>query len=99
MRRHAPRHIAGTVQDLTKKLTPPSLLARVQQNWIEVVGETIAAQAQPIKERDGVITVRCRSSVWASELVMMAPDLVARLNESLDNYTVSELRCVVGEPH
>jgi predicted nucleic acid-binding Zn ribbon protein len=65
---------------LRSRLAPATALADVQARWPEVAGERIAREAEPVAERGGVVTVRCGSAVWASELTLMAPDLVARLN-------------------
>jgi predicted nucleic acid-binding Zn ribbon protein len=62
------------------------------------VGEAIAAQAQPIAERGGVLTVACAASVWAQELDLMGPELVERLNGSLGGGTLTRLRCVATPP-
>jgi len=62
---------------------PPTLLARVQRSWAAAVGERIAGEAEPVAERAGVVTVSCRSSVWAAELKMLAPSLVEQLNAVL----------------
>ena len=62
----------------------------------------IAAEAEPVSEHDGVVTVACRSAVWAQELDLLAPDLVARLNglvgASEEGGSVRGLRAVVGDP-
>jgi predicted nucleic acid-binding Zn ribbon protein len=55
----------------------------VQLAWPEVAGPAIAAEAAPVAERDGVVTVACRSAVWAQELEMMSPRLLERLNVQL----------------
>jgi len=68
------------------------------------VGPAIAAEATPTAERGGVLTVSCSASVWAAELEMMAPELVARLNAELARLNadgesvpeVSQLRCRTG---
>jgi predicted nucleic acid-binding Zn ribbon protein len=57
------------------------------------VGDLVAAQAEPTGERDGVLVVTCASAVWAQELDLMAPDLVASLNALLDRGEVRALRC------
>ncbi len=79
---------------------PATLLARVQSAWAGVVGSVVAAEAQPASERDGVVTVACRSSVWASELGLMGQELTASLNVSLGSQDsaspVSELRFVTA---
>ena len=62
---------------------PPTLLAQVQQCWATTVGEQVAEETEPVAERGGVVTVICRSSVWAAELTMLAPTLVEQLNETL----------------
>ena len=56
----------------------------MQLVWPDVAGSAIAAEATPVAERDGVLTVSCRSAVWAQELDLLAPDLIGRLNERLE---------------
>ncbi len=79
---------------LADELAPDTVLAGVQRVWAAVVGESIAAQAEPTGERGGVVTVSCAASVWAQELDLMAPQIVARLNEALARDAVRRLRCV-----
>ncbi len=92
-RRRAPVRLAGAVEALTRKLEPMTPLAAVQRHWSEVVGPAVAAEARPVAERGGVVTVACRSAVWAQELELLAPDLVASLNERLGAARVTSLRC------
>ncbi|MEX1141884.1 MAG: DUF721 domain-containing protein [Thermoleophilaceae bacterium] len=83
MRRRAPRPLAAALEGFGRDVAPATLLARVQGCWQEVVGPAIAAEAQPISERDGTITVVCRSATWASELELLAPELIGRLQAAL----------------
>ena len=46
-------------------------------------GRSWPPRPSPPAERDGVVTVTCASAVWAQELDLMAPELVARLNAAL----------------
>ena len=48
--------------------------------WAPVLGDEIAAHSEPVSERQGVITARCDSAVWAAELTMLARSLCERLN-------------------
>jgi hypothetical protein len=41
-----------------------------------------------------VLTVSCSASVWAQELDLMAPMLLARLNDLLPGAQLSRMRCV-----
>ena len=93
MRRHAPRPAGAAVSALADRLAPQTVLADVQRVWLAAVGDIVAVQAEPTGERDGVLVVTCASAVWAQELDLMAPDLVARLNELLGAAKVRALRC------
>jgi predicted nucleic acid-binding Zn ribbon protein len=85
---------------LGASLAPSTALARVQGRWAEVAGETVAAESEPVSEREGVVTVRCSSAVWAHELQLLSQDLLARLNATLaggsDRGPVRGLRFVSG---
>jgi len=99
MRRLAPRPAALAFERVKAELAPATTLARVQDAWRAVAGELIGNESHPVSERAGVVTVACRSSVWAQELALMAPDLTARLNEALaqaGGAAVAELRFRVG---
>ena len=93
MRRREPRPAGHAITALAERLAPLTLLADVQRVWPHAVGELVAAQAEPTGERDGVLVVTCSSAVWAQELDLMAPDLVARLNGLLRGGEVRSLRC------
>jgi predicted nucleic acid-binding Zn ribbon protein len=94
-RRRGPRQLAGALRSLRREVAPPTLLAQVQERWAAAVGPRVADQAEPIGERAGVVTVGCRSSVWASELALLAPDIQASLNAALGaGRSVSGLRFV-----
>jgi predicted nucleic acid-binding Zn ribbon protein len=96
--RRAPRPAAHAIEGLLAQLAPQTLLAGVQRVWPGVVGETIAAEATPTSDRGGTLTITCRSAVWAQELDLMGPDLVARLNAALGSDLVVALRCSSAPP-
>jgi predicted nucleic acid-binding Zn ribbon protein len=77
-----------------ERLEPATPLATVQRAWPEAVGAAVAREAQPVSERAGVVTVACRSAVWAQELDLMAPDVIERLNGAAGGALVRSLRCV-----
>jgi predicted nucleic acid-binding Zn ribbon protein len=62
---------------------PAGVLAQVQAAWADVAGAAIAAESEPISEREGVVTIGCRAAVWAQELELLGEDLRARLNARL----------------
>lgn len=79
---------------LRDELAPDTVLAEVQRAWPDAVGDVIAAEATPVGERGGVVTVSCSASVWAQELDLMGATIVERLNALLRRGRVERLRCV-----
>ena len=71
-----------------------SLLADVQSVWEQAAGAAIAAEAKPISERDGTLTLLCSSAVWMHEIDLMGPVLVDALNAALGTDRVRAVRCV-----
>jgi predicted nucleic acid-binding Zn ribbon protein len=57
-------------------------LARAVEDWPDRVGPQIASvtRAESVTA-DGILWVRVASAAWANELSMMAPGILARLNE------------------
>jgi predicted nucleic acid-binding Zn ribbon protein len=86
--------MSSALDSLRDELAPETLLADVQRVWNEAVGPSICAEAQPISERAGVLTVSCAASVWAQELDLMGPSIVDRLNVLLRAGQIARLRCV-----
>jgi predicted nucleic acid-binding Zn ribbon protein len=93
VRRTQPRAVSHAVSALADRLAPQTTLAEVQRVWPAAVGDVIAAQAEPTRERDGVLTVTCSSAVWAQELDLMGPELVGRINAAIGAESVVSLRC------
>jgi predicted nucleic acid-binding Zn ribbon protein len=91
-----PRPLAEALERVVARAAPATTLARIQGCWEQAAGSVIAAEAEPVSERRGAVTVACRSAVWASELELLAPGLIDRLNEALGAPAVSSLRFVVG---
>ena len=90
-----PRRIAEAVARVTAQAAPATTIARLQGEWESVAGPVIAAEAEPVSERGGVVTVACKSAVWANELELLAPGLIDGLNEALGAIAVGSLRFVV----
>ena len=61
----------------------PAAVGGVMGRWGEIVGSHISAHCKPVEFSDGILTVRTDSAAWATELRMMAPQLLAKLNAEL----------------
>jgi predicted nucleic acid-binding Zn ribbon protein len=65
--------------------------------WPELVGPEVGAHCTPETFADGKLVVRTDSTAWATQLSLLAPALVRRLNEELGDGTVTVID-VLG-PH
>jgi predicted nucleic acid-binding Zn ribbon protein len=81
--RRTPRRLGSALTPATRRARPRTLLAAVQEAWAAVAGGAIAAEATPVSERDGVVTVACRSATWAQELDLLQSELLERLNSAV----------------
>jgi predicted nucleic acid-binding Zn ribbon protein len=59
--------------------------------WPELVGPEIADHCTPLGFVDGTVRVRTDSTAWATQLRLLAPAVVRRLNEELGHGSVSIL--------
>jgi predicted nucleic acid-binding Zn ribbon protein len=95
-RRRAPRPAGEAFRVARERVAPKTGLAAVQAAWEEALGERLAAEATPISERAGTLTVECTSGVWAQELDLMQEQLLGRLREVLGERTPQALKFRVG---
>ncbi|MEU3744946.1 MULTISPECIES: DUF721 domain-containing protein [Streptomyces] len=74
----------------------PAAVGGVMGRWPQIVGEDLAKHCVPLKFDDEpdarVLTVQCDSTAWATQLRLLAPRLVARLNEDLGHGTVRVIK-------
>ncbi len=92
-----PRPLADVLPGVKQRLAPATVLAGVQDGWVQAAGAEVARHCEPVSERGGVVTVRCESGVWAAELSMMSQQLLERLNQArAAGSQVREIRFVVG---
>ena len=96
MGRRAPRPATLALREALQRSAPRTELAAAQTAWAEVVGEAVAAAAEPVSERDGVLTVRCESATWAQELSLMEGELLRRLGERLGERSPQALKLLAG---
>jgi predicted nucleic acid-binding Zn ribbon protein len=88
-----PKLLSAAVEDLVRsqgwatEINVHTLLAR----WALLVGPVNAAHSHPEAYADTVLTVRTDSTAWATQLRLMAPRLVALLNDHLGEGTITRV--------
>ena len=91
-RRPAPRRATGAFRAALDRAAPRTGLAAVQSVWAEVVGDQVAAVAEPVSERAGEVTIACADAVWAEELDLMQARLMEGLRARLGDSAPKTLR-------
>lgn len=70
----------------------PVAVGGVFGRWSEIVGSDVAAHTKPESFADGEVTVIADSTTWATQVRLLAPTLVRRLNEELGDGTVQRVK-------
>jgi predicted nucleic acid-binding Zn ribbon protein len=60
--------------------------------WAEIVGPDLAAHTRPDSFADGELTVTADSTAWATQVRLLAPQLVRRLAAELGDGTVRRVK-------
>ena len=60
--------------------------------WAEIVGADLAAHTRPDSFADGVLAVTADSTAWATQVRLLAPMLVKRLNAELGDGSVRRVK-------
>ncbi len=68
----------------------------IWSRWIEIVGDAIAAHAEPSSLRDGVLKVRADSPTWAAELGYLVGEIKSSANALIGRPAVTEVRVWTG---
>ena len=80
-----PRPLQASLNHLTRALGIPdaAALETVFSRWTELVGPAVAAHAQPVSMRDGVLLEKVDEPAWGTELRYRAQELLTRIGREL----------------
>jgi predicted nucleic acid-binding Zn ribbon protein len=91
-----------TLRDLVPRvlddlgLDSPLRVMRVVECWEEAVGVEIARHCRPRSLREGTLDAEVDSSVWAQQLQLRAPEILAALKRVLGEDAPEALRFHLG---
>jgi predicted nucleic acid-binding Zn ribbon protein len=66
------------------------------RGWTEIVGEDVAAHAEPTSLKDGLLRIRADSPVWATELGYLAEEIRSRINLNAETELVAKIAVWTG---
>ena len=89
-----PRRFESILRELRRKEPWGKRLARnfVFRIWPRAVGEGISRAARPVSIRKGCLHVEVADSSWLYELELRKQDLIARINEHMEDSRIEEIR-------
>lgn len=71
--------------------------AEIWRLWPEVVGQTVAARAMPLRIIKGTLTVAVSSGPWKQELAFLKGMMIEKLNDRLGGEVVKEIVLKSGQ--
>lgn len=88
-----PRPLGAAVKGLirTRGWSAPVAVGSVISRWEQLVGAAIAEHCTPERFEDGVVTVVCDSTAWATNLKLMKPQLMEVFARELGAGIVTEI--------
>lgn len=88
-----PQGLSNVVDRLVKERgwTAPVAVGSVMAQWDQLVGPEIAAHCQPDSFADTTVAVRCDSTAWATQLRLLSPNLLAKLDTELGQGVVTKI--------
>ncbi|SEB56961.1 Predicted nucleic acid-binding protein, contains Zn-ribbon domain (includes truncated derivatives) [Paramicrobacterium humi] len=89
-----PKGLGDVVSALTSQLGWDSPLAQSELilKWDEIAGADTAAHSEPLGIERGVLTVRCESTAWATQLRLMRVEIMNRIAVSFPDAGIDSIR-------
>ena len=89
-----PEGLGSIVDALTTKLGWSSPLARSEllASWTDIAGADTAEHSTPVGIEDGVLTVRCDSTAWATQLRLMRVQILNHIAVRYPDAGIDSLR-------
>ena len=93
-----PNRLGGVITSLATGggWMPHMKVASLRHRWDTVVGPGIAAHSRVVSYKDGVLVVQAQTTVWATQLTYLVPQLKEAISKRLQ-MPVTEVR--VTGPH
>jgi predicted nucleic acid-binding Zn ribbon protein len=89
-----PAGLDAVIDSLTRVMGWVSPLARGEllSAWSSLVGDDIAARSEPVGIEEGVLSIQCDSTAWATQLRMMQGDILTAIVRTFPDAGVSGVR-------
>ncbi len=88
-----PNSLKDIIQQLAKRKgwDDQWIQAELKNRWEKIVGEKIASETEIDSFKEGVLSIRTKSSTWRTELNLRAEQLIIKINEELQSDEVEKI--------
>jgi predicted nucleic acid-binding Zn ribbon protein len=89
-----PRGLGETINSLTAQLgwNSPMAQSDLLGSWIELAGEETAKHSTPAGIDEGILTVHCESTAWATQLRMMRVEIMTHIMQKFPDAGIAAIR-------
>lgn len=89
-----PRGIEDILDGLTSKLGWNSSLAKADllASWSELAGAETALHSEPVGIEEGILTVRCDSTAWATQLRLMRGQITTSIAQRFPDAGIQSVK-------
>jgi predicted nucleic acid-binding Zn ribbon protein len=89
-----PRGIDAILDGLTNRLGWNSSLAKADllASWTELAGAETALHSEPVGIEDGILTVRCDSTAWATQLRLMRGQITTSIAQRFPDAGIESVK-------
>jgi predicted nucleic acid-binding Zn ribbon protein len=89
-----PHGIADVLDNLTARMGWTSPLARSEllASWVELVGGETAEHSTPVGIEEGVLSVQCDSTAWATQLRLMRGQITTTIAQRFPEAGIESVR-------
>lgn len=89
-----PNHLGDVLAGIAQRggWTVNLELAQLRNNWDQVVGEAISMHSTVVGFSEGILTIRAQSTIWATQLTYLIPQLSQTIAHRLSDLQIREIR-------
>ena len=91
-----PKSAGAGLDDLLNSFGWQNQIAQAElfAKWTEVVGDLNAANSTPENLTNGTLTVRCKSTAWATQLKLMQAEILGNINKRFGTLQIEQVKFV-----
>jgi predicted nucleic acid-binding Zn ribbon protein len=89
-----PLGLSDVIDGLTSNMgwTSPLAQSDLVASWVQIAGEETAEHSTPVGIEDGVLTIQCDSTAWATQLRLMKTQIVTHIALTYPDAKIQSVR-------